>query len=610
MKIKFAKVTGLLLLTVVVFWQVTGHEFIIFDDPEYVFNNIHVTTGITLSNLRWAFNSYLINWHPLTWISHMVDVQIFGLVSRYHHLINLLIHVINTALLFSVLYLMTNEFDKSLFVASLFAIHPLHVESVAWVAERKDVLSTLFGLLTVLAYVKYVSLSSLRYYLLMCILFACCLMAKPMLVTLPVILLLFDFWPLNRMSEQRVTMVSFSTKFNSYTSMFKLILEKLPLVILAIGSSIITIIAQKEGGAVASLDVVPLSLRSANAIISYFKYLQKMVWPTELSIIYPLQQNISTYEVIIALITCSAMCCVVLYYRKKFLYLPVGWFFFVISMIPVIGLVQVGSQAMADRYTYMPYTGLFMMITWGFVDFTAHWKRQRVVLAATATIVIASLSIVTWKRVGDWQNSITIFSQAASVVGNFYLVQNQLGVALSENNSIEAAIDHLESAIRDKPNFAQAHYNLGNAFEKSGDTLKAVESFSMAILYKPEFIDAYFNRAILYARLGKFRYALSDLLKVMDSTNMPSNINHCTPEETFNLLGKTYSDLGDHMNAIHYTSRAIAYNPNYRGAYLNRGFAYKATGSMAAAKVDFLNACQQGSQQGCDELEKMGSLGR
>ncbi|MBI5847149.1 MAG: tetratricopeptide repeat protein [Nitrospirae bacterium] len=613
MKKKYLMASALLLVTSLVYWQVSGHDFISYDDPVVVYENSHVLSGLTIENISWAFTTtYFSSWYPLTWISHMLDVQLFGLSPGKHHLMNLGLHILNTSLLLLILIRMTGEFWKSLFVASLFALHPMHVESVAWIAERKDVLSTFFWLLTVWAYVKYVEQPRVWRYLFVCIYFACSLMAKPMPVTLPLVLLLFDYWPLCRIpgmhyrcrAEQEHKVYRISSQPASVSG---LILEKLPLLLISASASAVTFIVQQRGEGLVSLGTVPLLLRCSNALVTYMKYIEKMLWPAELSIIYPLKKHINSSELLFAIALLFLISSIVIRFRKKIPYLPVGWLFFLITLLPVIGIIQVGDQAMADRYTYIPYTGLFIMITWGAADIAGQWQKRSSFMGVIAGIVLVLITVGTWNRLGYWKNTKELFGQAVTVAGDYFVAQKFLGIALLDEMKIDEAINHLEIAIRDKPDFAEAHYNLGNAWGKKGNTSKAIDSFGRAILFKPDFMDAYLNRAILYVRLGDYGRAEADVLRVLAFNLQPSATNHCTPEETNFLLGTIYSDTGDQEKAIEYISRAITFKPTYYAAYLKRGLVYKKAGRSADAAADFTRACQGGNSEGCMQLNALPS---
>ncbi len=371
---------ALVLAPLVVFWQVHSFDFISRDDIDYVTANRNVTTGFTCDNVVWAFTTgYASNWHPLTWLSHMLDCHLFGLKPGLHHLTNLFFHIANTLLLFWVLKRMTGVLYTSAFVAAAFALHPLHVESVAWVSERKDVISTFFWLLTVAAYVSYVRKPGAARYLLTLLVFAFGLMAKPMVVTLPFVLLLLDYWPLGRLENA--------------AGLYRLVREKVPFLILSAASSVVTFFVQQSAGAVVATGTIALVIRIANAFISYSKYIEKMVWPGKLAIFYPHQlDKVSMSHAVVAGFLMVCVSGLVFWKGRSYKYLPVGWLWFVGTLVPVIGLVQVGEQAMADRYTYIPLIGLFIIIAWGASDLLSGWRHGKIILRAASLIILLVLA--------------------------------------------------------------------------------------------------------------------------------------------------------------------------------------------------------------------------
>src|SRR5512139_1612417 len=395
----------LVVITAGVYLQAGDHEFINYDDPLYVTNNPQVKAGLTGKNILWAFSTTRAsNWHPLTWLSHMLDVQLFGLNPRGHHLMNVFIHCVNTVLLFLLLTKMTATPWQSLFVAALFALHPLHVESVAWVAERKDVLSGFFWLLTLLLYVRYVNSPGTVRYLLVVASFAAGLMSKPMLVSLPLVMLLLDYWPLKRLGTQ--------------ASPVSLLKEKLPFFLLSLLSALVTMHAQKAGGALKSMDVVPLAMRVENSLVSYATYIVKTVWPQDLALFYPFPLSLALWQVLASCLLLIAVSAGVVLLRKRHPYLLTGWLWFLITLVPVIGLVQVGGQAMADRYTYIPHIGLFVMAAWAVPELLKGMRRRRVVLAGAACVILAILTVVTWRQLGYWRDNITLYERTLSVTQN------------------------------------------------------------------------------------------------------------------------------------------------------------------------------------------------
>jgi hypothetical protein len=419
-------------------------KFISFDNSNvFIINNVQA--GVTPESITWAFTATRAsNWHPLTWLSHILDFQLFGLNAGWHHLINVLFHIANTLLLFFVLRGMTGALWRSGFVAALFALHPLHVESVAWVSERKDVLSTFFWILTMWGYAGYVRRPGIKRYLLVLLLFALGLMAKPMLVTLPFVLLLLDYWPLGRLQPGS----SLNGSRSEQRSLgLKLILEKIPLFFLSAGSSVATFMVQKSGGAVASLDSMPLSARVANALVSYVSYLGKMFWPYHLAVPYPLRAELPGWHVAGSSALLLAITLLALRAVRRRPYLAVGWLWYLGTLVPVIGLVHIGSQAMADRYTYVPLVGIFVVIAWGISELAAGWRYRKIGLTALGSVVLAILMVTSWHQVGYWKSSVTLLERSISVNPNNPVASMNLGHALIAGGKLEQGIDQFSEAL-------------------------------------------------------------------------------------------------------------------------------------------------------------------
>jgi hypothetical protein len=539
----------LIALTLAVFWPVQGHGFLAYDDDAYVYDNPHVNTGLTIANIRWALSATeAYNWHPLTWISHMADVQFYGLDPAGHHRTNLLLHLANTVLLFCLLRRMTRSSWRSALVAALFAIHPLHVESVAWVAERKDLLSTFFMLLTIHAYLHYLEVISYAqangvqsnqsklqqgmearahnpeaggrksevggrksevvvYYLPVILLYFLGLMSKPMVISLPLLLLLLDYWPLRRMGTEG-------------RSLWKLVYEKLPLIVLAGASGVITFAAQQSEGAVMQLAGYPLGLRIANAVVSYARYVIKMVWPAGLILPYPYPDSgypvwqVAGAALLLALATYAAVRA-----AKKLPYLPVGWFWYVLSLLPVIGLVQVGGQAMADRYTYTTMIGLFILVVWGVADLLVRGTVARPKTATgifpvraapitLAVIVLMALAVRARAQVGYWRDGVTLFSHAVALTPENYLAHNHLGVAYDRGGAPDRAAEEYRKALAIAPDYALAHYNLGRALAELNKVEEAIVEYRNAISLSPHFYRTHHNLGYALARTGKLDEAM------------------------------------------------------------------------------------------------------
>src|SRR5208337_2953688 len=458
--------------TLIAFWQVNHFDFINYDDPSYVTENFHIQHGITTEAIRWAFTTgHSSNWHPVTWISHMLDVELFGLKPRWHHLTNLLFHIANTLLLFFVFNRMTKATWQSAFVAALFALHPLHVESVAWVAERKDVLSTFFWMLTMGAYIHYVEHPRFTSYLAVFTFLTLGLMAKPMLVTLPLVLLLLDYWPLRRF-EQKTSAQEIPAEINKPVSASKrkekssrkqtvqaivkeakpadrryqwalvrpLLIEKMPFFALAALSSIVTFIAQRKGGAVASLEGIPPGARIANAFVSYIVYIGKTIWPDNLAVLYLYAGWWPLWQVMGAVLLFIAVTLIVIREAKRFPYLATGWLWFAGTLVPVIGIVQVGRQALADRYTYVPFIGLFIMAAWGIPELLKNWRYRKEALAASSALIFICLFIFTWTQAGYWRNSMALYDHALEVTSQNDIVYTNRGVAYAKLGNRSQAI--------------------------------------------------------------------------------------------------------------------------------------------------------------------------
>ena len=434
--LKFIICIFLVISTLAVYWQVKDHEFINYDDNRYITENGHVQVGLTGESIVWAFTtSYASNWHPMTWLSHMLDYELYSDHPKGHLLTNVFLHITNALLLFMVLFRLTGAIWQSAFVAVLFALHPLNVGSVAWAAERKNVLSTLFWLLTIWVYISYVNKPSIKKYGWVALFLALGLMSKPMLVTLPFVLLLLDYWPLRRWNIQN-TNGPIEQTTNS-TPLSQLILEKIPLLLLVIGSITATLIVQKMGGAVKSFDVFPLKERFINALVSYLSYLQKMVWPSNLSVFYPHPEAaLPVWKGVLCGMVLVGITILAVKWIRRAPYFAVGWFWYLGTLIPVIGIVQVGAQAMADRYAYVPLIGIFIILAWGISGLLEKWDQRKKALPIAAGAVILVLIVVAWVQAGHWKNSITVFKHAINVTENQYpsfaVAYDNLGYALAK----------------------------------------------------------------------------------------------------------------------------------------------------------------------------------
>lgn len=512
---KFLLTFPLILITICIYWQTGTHGFYAYDDVGYVAINDMVLKGITAEGVAWTFSSfYAANWHPVTWLSHMLDIQLFGINASGHHLVNVFFHVLNTSLVFLVLFKLTSALWRSFAVALLFAIHPLHVESVAWVAERKDLLSGLFFLLSLLVWESYTRKQTIIRYVCTLLLFTLGLMSKPMLVTLPFILLLLDWWPLGRFDTHKPAW---------------LFTEKIPFFLLAACSSVVTYIAQNQGGAVVSFNNSPLTYRLANAVISYGVYLRKMVWPNDLVVFYPFLNSIHWLPLaawgvsfVVASITFFRI-------RKQYPYVMVGWLWYLGMLFPVIGVIRVGAQAMADRYTYLPLLGPFIMIIWGTAE-AATRPARKVVIVASAAIVMTVLSFLAWQQVGYWKSDIILFSRVlkyspvtSEILADLSRAYLEKGEELKDQYKLDEALKYFDivSARSVGVIAAAAHNNIGHIMAMQGKETEAIREYEISIRHDATFAGPYYNLGLLYLNKGLRKEAAACFNEVirLDSEN-------------------------------------------------------------------------------------------
>ena len=532
---------GLLLFlgTVGLYYPALHNGFVNYDDPAYVTSNFHVQQGLTKQSVAWAFTSTAeANWHPLTWLSHMLDVRLFRLRPAGHHAQSLFWHAVNVVLLFLLLAKATGFMGRSTIVAALFAVHPLNVESVAWVAERKNVLCTFFLLLVFAAYGWYVKTPQAGRYLLVALLFALALMAKPMAITLPFLLLLIDFWPLERLPQRTIP---------------ALVLEKIPLLALSAISALVTFHEQRAGGALGSTELLPLAMRVKNAIYSYFVYLDKAVWPSRLAVFYPHPEaSLAFWKVLAAAVILITITIACWHYRDR-RYLPVGWLWFLVTLAPVIGIVQVGRQAWADRYAYFPLWGLFVIIVWLLSEAALRIPLGRATQVAIALAVLAGYAVTAHSQITYWHDSYSLFAHAIQVTGPNAIAEGNLGSALIELRRPDLAAPHLERAIHLMPTFAAAHYNLGTLFHRQNDLGRAEQEYQLALKFATEELEA---------------------------------------AQTHNNLGVLFNQQGRRADAEAEFTQAIALNPYEQNSRIGRGLIEHEEGKPDAALQDFEQAAQ------------------
>jgi tetratricopeptide (TPR) repeat protein len=614
----------LALTTLLLYLPATRNGFVNLDDHEYIIDNTHVTPGLTWADFLWAFQftGYASNWHPLTWLSHGLDCQLYGLHPAGHHLTSVFLHIANSVLVLLLFRQMTGSLWRSTFLAALFAWHPLHVESVAWASERKDVLSTFFWLLTMMAYVKYVreaaagSPKRWRFYVFSLVLFALGLMSKPMLVTLPFALLLLDFWPLQRTSavlpaEEQPALLSLPW--------LRLVLEKTPFFILAVTASLITYHTQQHAGAVSSLEEVSLPRRAGNAAVAYLLYVWKTVWPVHLAAFYPYPRHQSILLVLAAagfLFVCSGLA---LLGTKRRPFLFTGWFWFLGTLVPTIGLVQVGSQAMADRYMYIPSIGLFALIVWGLRGFLMAWTPAGRALATAAGIIaLAGFIVCTSLQINFWHDSTRLYIHAVEVTKDNYIAYNGLGGALDAENQTEEAVAAYRRCVEINPRYPEGQYNFGTALLNRGKVDQAIEPLSAALKWNPDYVAARNNLGKALMLQGKldeaavqftraihsdpnYAQAYYDLGTVLMAQSRPddavtqfSQAIRLKPDyfDAYGNLGIAYMELGRKTDGIAQLSQAVELRPNDAAAHSNLGLALLEADRPAEAAAQFSTALQ------------------
>jgi len=563
---------ALALVTFVAYEQVRNHDFVDYDDKGYVYENQHVKTGLTSDSIRWAFTTRHARtyWHPLTWLSHMLDCQLFGTNPGWHHLTNVLLHIANTLLLFIVLKRMTRALWCSAFVAAAFALHPLHVESVAWVAERKDVLSSFFWMLTIWAYIRYTEHPGLKRYLLILLFFILGLMAKPMLVTLPFALLLLDYWPLGRLKwagkdkGENISPAESASLNRRVSSTFHLVVEKIPLFVL---SAVLCVVTFLSPPALAAVKRLPLNLRTENAVVSYVSYIGKLIYPSRLAVFYPHPLgSLPIWKPIVCFLILIVVSVIVLYRVRSKRFLIVGWLWYLGTLIPVIGLVQVGDQAMADRYTYLPSIGIFIIVAWGVAELSAKWRYRKIILGILAGLILAVLVICTRAQVKYWKNDFTLFKHALEVTQNNAVVHERYASAIFKEGKFDEARSHYKQALRIRPEIFQAHAGLGLIFLKQGKIDEAIACFEDALRLKPDYALGLNNLGALLADQGKIGEAVRYFEKTIQS-------NPDYPMSYYNMA-KVKIRQKEYDQAVKYLESALQRKPDWPKVCSELGEAY------------------------------------
>ena len=612
----------LITIALAAYWQVQHHPFVNLDDTWYVTENQKVRAGLTTESIRWAFfsndTSY---WHPLTWLSHMVDSQLYGLTPSGHHLSSLLLHLANTLLLFLILKRMTGDLWQSAAVALLFAVHPLNVESVAWVASRKTVLSAFFWMLTILSYTYYVKSPSLSRYSILFFSLALGLMAKPLLVTLPFVLLLLDYWPLGRFRVGKARQAPLPVPGGSKkqtdhkTSMTRLLLEKGPLFLLCFFSTALSYLSSRSLGFVIPAETLPLWLRIKNAVVSYISYIAKMIWPNDLAVFYPYPDRVPLWKFAGALLLLSVVTILVFRASRRAPFLLVGWLWYVGTLVPVIGVVQQGLwPALADRFAYIPLIGLFIMVVWGASWIVTERGLPKILIPLSAGIVCLLLGIRTWSQAQYWKNSTVLFEHAIQVTTENHLAHHNLGAAFREQGNLQDAVSHYREALGIMPNNAEFHTSIAAALLDQGDLEEAVTHVSKALRDVPTYAEAHVVMGMVFWRQGKAEEAIAHYQKALDVKPLAEAHHNLAlvlaeqgkPEEavahyykaleikpsaeTHHNLALTLAAQGDLEEAIRHYRQALRIKPEDASAHNDLGVALSFQGKVQEGIYHFREA--------------------
>jgi tetratricopeptide (TPR) repeat protein len=586
-------------ITLAVYAPVRHFDFVSIDDPLYVSENPAVAGGLSRAGVAWAFTAgHAANWHPLTWLSHMADVQLFGMAPGWHHVTNVVLHVLNTLLLFLLLARMTGRTGASAFVAALFAVHPLHVESVAWIAERKDVLSTLWLFLTLWAYLSYVGIPARGRgaepaagpargtrrlsYALMLACYALGLMAKPMLVTLPFVLLLIDWWPLGRARTASAGAGPPPAAAAGPVGRRALVWEKAPLFALAAAASLVTFAAQQRGGAVSNLAHIPFGHRAANAIVACGAYAMKALWPSGLIVFYRYPPSVPIVPLAVSAAFLAGVTWLALRAARSRPYVIAGWLWYLITLAPVVGIVQVGRQAMADRYTYVPLIGLFVIVTWGARDLLVRWPARRIVLPIAAAALVIGYAFTARAQVGHWADSTALWKHALAVDPGNYYAHNSLGTIASDAGETTEAIGHFSRAVRFAPDYPEAHNNLGLMHAREGRAAEAVTEYRKALALNPGLAAAHDNLGVAFVMLGKGDEAIAEYETAI-------RLDPAAALFRSNLGAALYGQ-GRAADAIAPFNEALRLNPALAPAHTGLALALTALGRLNDAIPHFIEA--------------------
>jgi tetratricopeptide (TPR) repeat protein len=593
-------------ITLFAYWPVQNHEFINFDDDLYITGNHRVKAGMTLDGLIWAFDfnqrSY---WHPLAWLSHMLDVELFGLSPTGHHLTNLWIHLANSLLLFWIFYRTTGCLYRSAFIAALFAVHPLNVDSVAWAAERKNLLSTFFWMLSLLFYVRYVENPSINRYSLILVVFAMGLMVKPMLVTLPFVFLLLDFWPLERLrfnhwQKHDSAKPAGEGILKRQSHVLNLVMEKIPLLVLSGVSIWLSILSSQKLDMVVATDAVPMTLRIANALVSYLNYLAKMIWPRNMAVFYPFPKDLPLWQIAGSGVLLVAVTALFLLRSNRKPYLATGWLWYLGTLVPVIGIVQAGEwPSMADRWVYIPMIGIIMIIAWAVPEMTSKWRHKIPALAVLGISVIACCVVLVRIQLQYWENSRVLFKHTLEVTQENAIAHNNLGSALLWKGETTAALHHFRAALTLRPKMSKFHNNIGHALMKLGRVTEAVDRYLESIRLNP--LEAETHNSLAVALIEQGRLAES-ILHLQKALRLEPNY-----ADAYVNLGAAYRRQGQPKRAAKCYAEAIRLRPDLPEAYNNLGLLLLREGKLKAAASYFRKALDKKSDyaEARNNLEKV-----